>query len=128
MKPASLALLALTCSSLLACGTAHVVPARAGAAAQPRPADCPLEFLPAPPAGSYVELGELRSHVTSPPPGGALEALRSQACELGADAVIVVRNQILNEYGHGLVAGIAIKYGPEPEAKPAEKKTGAVDL
>lgn len=86
----------------------------------PRPADCGLEFLKDPPKQPYDELADLESHVTSPPPGpwGALEVLRPKACELGADALIVRRNFVTNEFGHVLVAGTAIKYKAAESAPP----------
>lgn len=127
MKPGSLAL-ALAGLALSACSSVHVVPTASATHAQPRPSDCPLELLRSPPEKPYDELAELTSHVTAPPKGGALEVLRPKACELGADAVIVLRDQVLNEMGHTLVAGIAIKFRPEPEQKPAAKPGGAVDL
>lgn len=88
----------------------------------PKPADCALEFLKDPPKQPYDDIADLESHVTSPPTygAGALEVLRPKACELGADAVIVRRNFVTNEFGHVMVAGTAIKYRPE-EAAPAEK-------
>jgi hypothetical protein len=86
----------------------------------PRPADCPLEFLRKEPSRPYDELADLETHVTSPPSygAGALEVLRPEACRLGADAVIVRRNFVTNEYGHVLVAGTAIRYRAEPPAQP----------
>ena len=92
----------------------------------PKPADCALEFLQKAPDRPYDEVAELESHVTSPPTGGrgALEVLRPKACQLGADAVIVTRNFITNEFGHVLVAGTAIKYRSEAPAEPAPATTG----
>ncbi len=75
-----------------------------------KPPDCRIEFLEKAPSRPYAAIGELESHVTNPPPAGALEVLRPRACQLGADAVIVTRNLVLNQLGHVFVAGIAIKY------------------
>lgn len=101
----------------------------------PRPPDCGLEYLKDPPQRPYDQLAELETHVTSPAPGpyGALEALRPTACELGADALIVQRNFVTNEFGHAIVAGIAIKYraaqaAPPPPAEPAPAEPPAVPL
>ncbi|HZZ84263.1 MAG TPA: hypothetical protein VFE30_06970 [Anaeromyxobacteraceae bacterium] len=107
-------------TALAGCGAVKVVPSGSGVTAAPRPADCPLEFLSKAPPRSYDELAELSSQVSSPPRAGAQEALRESACRLGADAVIVTRNFVMNAYGHTLVAGTAIKYrageaAPEPE-------------
>ena len=51
-----------------------------------------------------------------PPPGGAWEALRPEACALGADAVVVERNQVLNYLDQTMVAGYAIRWRVEPPA------------
>jgi outer membrane biosynthesis protein TonB len=121
MKRLSLAVLALAPLALAACGSVKVTPSCA-AAGKPRPSDCPLELLYKAPPRPYEPLAELQSHVTAVPPGGALEVLRPKACELGADAIIVEREQVLNEFGHVLVVGTAIRYRPPeppPEAAPA---------
>jgi uncharacterized protein YbjQ (UPF0145 family) len=98
-----------------------------------RPADCPLDFLQKAPARAYEELAQLETHLTAPP-ADPREVLRPKACELGADAVIVTRNFVTNEFGHVLVAGTAIKYRaepapaaetpPQPEAKPQPEAPG----
>ena len=103
------------------CGAVKVSPTGAGAEA--KPADCAIEFLRKAPARPYAELGELQSHVTLVPPEGALSVLRPKACELGADAVIVKRDFVTNEFGHTLVAGVAIRYtgpAPQPPAPPVQ--------
>ena len=71
------------------------------------------------PAHPYDEVAQLETHVTAPPPDPR-EVLRPKACELGADAVIVTRNFVTNEFGHVIVAGTAIKYRaePAPSAEP----------
>src|SRR6266567_5255124 len=102
-------LLALTLA-LAGCGAVKVAPSGSGVTAAPRPADCPLEFLDKAPSRPFDELAELSSQVSSPPRAGAQEVLREPACRLGADAVIVTRNFVMNAYGHVLVAGTAIKY------------------
>ncbi len=122
MPHALRAALAAALVALVACASAGIKVVRTSdEQLPPKPADCPLEFLPKAPPQPYDELAELESHVTSPPPNGALEVLRPKACELGADAVVIQRNFVTNEFGHVLVAGTAIKYRAEaPEAPPAE--------
>ena len=104
---------------LAACSPVRVKPSGVEGVAERSP-DCPLEFLNKAPGRPYDELGELESHVTAPPPGGAREALRPDACRLGADAIIVTKDFVTNEFGHALVAGTAIKYRaePAPSAEP----------
>jgi len=116
MKPRSL--LALPLLAAAACSSAPVVPA----APPLKPPDCAFEFLYKPPARTYEALGHKVEHVMAVPPGGALEVLRPWACALGAEAVIVERNQVLNLVDHVLVEGTAIRYTlalPPPEASPA---------
>jgi hypothetical protein len=112
-----LLLLALPLLGAVSCSGAQPVPPGG------RTPDCPLEFLYKPPARAYEALGHKQAHVMSVPPGGALEVLRPWACALGADAVIVERNQVLNLMDHVLVEGSAIRYvpapAPAPEAQPA---------
>lgn len=131
MQPAARFLAPALLLALAACGGVKVVPT--GAVTGPaRPADCPLEFLYKAPERPCEPLADLESHVTAVPKGGAVEVLREKACALGADAVIVERNQVLNEYGHALVVGTAIRWkpaappaaaAPAPEATPAPAPT-----
>lgn len=118
--------------ALAACATSGIKVIRTSDEKFPgRPADCQLEFLQkAPRDRAFTEIAELETHVTSPPAYGmgALEVLRPQACELGADAVVVTRNFVTNEFGHVLVAGTAIKYKDEPPAPPSAPKDGATTL
>lgn len=113
---------ALLLAALAGCGAVKVTPSEGAAAFSPRPKGCPLEFLRKPPQRPYQELGELQAHVTAPPPGGAQEVLRDDACALGADAVILTRNFVTNEFGHVLVAGVAIKYVEPPPLPPRERE------
>jgi hypothetical protein len=113
-NPLPLAALALV---LAACGSVQVHPT--ATTAPPRPKDCDLAFVFKAPDRAYDELAELETHVTAPPREGALEVLRPKACQLGADALIVTKNQVLNELGHTLVAGTAIKFRPLAPAPPA---------
>lgn len=76
----------------------------------PKPGNCSLEFLQSSPGRPFDEIAELSAHLTKPPAEGAPEALRAKACALGADAVIVTRNFVTNEFGHVLVAGTAIHF------------------
>jgi len=106
-------------AAVTGCRSAPVIP---GA----KPDDCAIEFLERVPSRPYEELGELSYHVTNPPHAGSVqrpyEALRPGACRLGADAVVVTRNFVLNQLGHVLVEGMAIKYvemappAPRPSA------------
>ncbi len=120
LAPAAALLLAV---AIAACSPVRVKPSDVEGAAA-RPPDCALEFLNKAPARPYDELGELESHVTAPPPGGAREALRADACRLGADAVIVTRDFVTNALGHALVAGTAIKYRSDAPVEPAPPTTG----
>jgi hypothetical protein len=113
-NPLPLAALALV---LAACGSVQVHPT--ATTAPPRPKDCDLAFVFKAPDRAYDELAELETHVTAPPREGALELLRPKACQLGADALIVTKNQVLNELGHTLVAGTAIKFRPLEPAPAA---------
>ncbi len=129
-------LLALLALGTAACAGAPTVPAGTptGAPGLARPPNCPLEFLYKLPERPYEALGSRQNHVMYVPPGGALETLRPWACALGADAVIVERNQVLNIADQVLVEGTAIRYvlvpvvqvapiepapAPPPEPKPA---------
>jgi hypothetical protein len=118
-------LLALLSLAAVACSGAPPVPAGG------RTPDCPLELLYKPPARPYEPLGHKLEHVMAVPPGGAPEVLRPWACALGADAVIVERNQVLNLMDHVLVEGTAIRYTlaptPPPEAPPAATPAPAPD-
>jgi len=113
--------LAAALVALAACSSGIKVVRTSDQQLPPRPADCALEFLQKAPDRPYDELADLESHVTAPPTygEGSLEVMRPPACALGADAVIVRRNFVTNEFGHVLVAGTAIKYRAE-EAPPAE--------
>ncbi len=88
----------------------------AGPRPEPRPADCAVELLEKRPERPHDEIAELTEHVTRPPADGVLGLLRAPACAVGADAVIVIRRVVLNDYGHLLVSAVAIKYRPEPAA------------
>lgn len=118
MRPSAAA--ALLASVMLAgCSSVRVAPSGSSEGVEARPEDCQVEFLEEPPARPYDELGELSRIVTLVGPKGPLEALRPEACALGADAVIVTRKFVTDDHGHVLVAGIAIKYtGPEPAPSP----------
>ncbi len=129
----SFAACALLAAALAGCGAVKVTPEQ-GVSFAPRPKGCPLEFLRKAPERAYQQIARLQAHVTDPPPGGAQEVLRDPACALGADAVIVTRSFVTNEFGHVLVAGTAIKYVEAPPLPPPgegsrpEPSPGAVDL
>lgn len=117
LYPRAAPALSLLCLAVAGCTGVKVVPT--GIWAAPKPADCFLDFLEDPPKRPYVELGELSTKETTPPPGGPLEALRPAACKLGADAVIVTRDFVINKYDHRIVSGTAVKYRWELQAPPA---------
>ena len=130
----TLSLLPLLALGAVACAGAPTVPAGtpAGAPGTARPPNCPLEFLYKLPERPYEALGHKQNHVMSVPAGGALETLRPWACALGADAVIVERNQVLNIADQVMVEGTAIRYraipveiipATAPEAAPASAPT-----
>jgi hypothetical protein len=107
----------LATAVLAACATGGPVTVRSyGVSAPAKQPGCGLEVLQKPPARPYDTLGEIESHVTNVPPEGALSVVKPKACELGADAIIVERNMVLNEFGHVLVAVTAIRW---PTAAPA---------
>lgn len=107
MTTARLAALLLAALSLTAC---------AGAA--PRPT-CQLEFLFKAPDRPHERLADFNEMVRVIPPGGAHEALRSRACAMGADAVVITKTLVVNLLDHTNVQGYAIKWTPAPTA-PAE--------
>src|SRR6185369_17457924 len=94
-----------------------------GFAAAARPKNCDPEILRRAPDRPYDSLADLESHVTLVPPDGALSVVMPKACELGADAVIVIRDMVLNEFGHTLVAVTAIKFRVPPLPAPTEPPT-----
>ena len=112
--PLTLALLALLALGATACS--HTPPVPGGAK---KPPDCALEILRTPPTRPYEVLEQISNHVMNVPAAGAVEAMRPRACALGADALIVTREQVLNYFGHTLVEGNAIRW-VAPAAAPAE--------
>jgi hypothetical protein len=131
MKHSPLALLALLSFGAAGCSAVKVYRTDADVAAAARPVDCQIEFLFSPPSRPYRPLGDLQSQVTVVPPGGAWLAMRPGACQLGADAVIVTRNQVLNLLDHTMVEGTAIIFtkapvaGPEAPPEPAPAPVAA---
>lgn len=117
MRTLSRAALGLALLGLAACGGGVTV-RWTGVAAPPRPADCDLEVLRKAPERPYDALAGLDAHVVHVPPEGALSVVKGKACELGADAIVVDQEMILNELGHTLVSVTAIKYRP-PGSDPA---------
>jgi hypothetical protein len=133
MTPRPLLPVALALSTLAGCAGAG---AQKGPGGGPplKPADCAIEFFYKAPERPYVELGQLQEHVINVPAAGAKEALRAPACALGAEAVIVDREQVLNYFGHTMVGGTAIRWAmpaaaperPEPiDAEPAPRAAPA---
>jgi len=120
VKPRAVTTSLVVLAACAGAGQAGMVERAPGAVtADPRPADCSIEFVYSPPTRAYDVLGDLTNHVTAVPPEGAQETLRPKACKLGADAVIITRNQVLNLFDHRLVEGTAIKYKAAPPAAPA---------
>lgn len=123
---ASLRAAALLALSLAACAGGGVTVRPGSATAPARAPGCRVEILYAAPARPFDALADLETHVTLPPRQGAPQVLVPKACELGADALLVLKSQELNELGHVLLVATAIKYrmdgarAPEPGAAPAE--------
>jgi len=113
MRTLPLATLAAAAVVVSACGGGVTV-RKAGVSAPPRQAGCELEVLRAAPERPHDALADLEAHVTRVPSEGALAVVTPRACALGADAIVVQRNMVLNEQGHVLVAVTAIKYRPFP--------------
>jgi hypothetical protein len=111
MKPSTLGgpVAALAALALLSCAGARPAPA----------SECRLEFFFKAPSRPHDRLADLQRHVQSPSPDGAWQALRPEACALGADAVVVERNQVLNILGQTMVAGYALRWRVEPPAPSA---------
>lgn len=106
----------------------RVTPSGTGLAAAPRPADCQIEFLRSKrPDRAYDEIAALHASGTSSftSPGRLQEAVRSKACSVGADAVIVTQDFVPPpDPGRGApyMTGTAIKYREgEPPAPSASK-------
>jgi hypothetical protein len=122
--------IALAVATVLAgcAGAGSNVTVQRWAEAPAKPPNCAPEILQKAPSRPYDALGDLTSHVTNPPAQGAIHVLLPKACELGADAVIVERNQVLNEFGHVLVSVIAIRWRVtpvEPAVEPVPAGTTA---
>lgn len=122
MKPNAAAAAALL--ALAGCAGVKVTRTGPDAGIAPKPSDCAIEFLQKAPQRPYDGLADLESHVTNVPPAGALQVLREPACKLGADAVIVTRNFVINYLGHTMVAGTAIRYRPEAPPPPQPEEAG----
>jgi hypothetical protein len=127
-------LAAATTLTLVACGGGLTV-RRTGVTAPPKPRGCDLDVLQKAPPRPHEALAEIQTHVTNVPREGALSIVMPKACELGADAIVVVRNMVLNELGHTLVVVRVIRYRPEaptpsssstpmPTATPAPRADG----
>jgi hypothetical protein len=117
--PRLAALLVAAFAGLAACGGGVTV-RRSAASAPPKRAGCELEILRKAPDRPYDVLATLESHVTNVPREGALSIVQPKACELGADAIVVLQNMVLNELGHTFVAATAIRY--RAEAPPAVRE------
>jgi hypothetical protein len=116
-----------TTAVIVAFALAACAGAQAASQAGARPSDCPLEFLYKAPSQPYDTLGELQIQTTVPVHGSAVEVMRPAGCKLGADAIIVTRNQVLDLFDHAMVEGTAIRFRPaapppQAEASPSEPK------
>jgi hypothetical protein len=101
-------LLALSALFFAACMPPRVTvtPAGSGLELPPREADCQVEFFRTkPPDRPYDEIGALHVRAYQDDAGAAQEAMREQACALGADAVVVTR-----DYALGLMTATAVSY------------------
>lgn len=108
-------------SAPVACGSgsASVRPSPSGAKAEPRPADCTVQFLRNPPSRKYDELGEIYGHYYSREVEPQ-DVLREKACSLGADAVIVTKDFLVSSLSgpdRKSIAGTAIKYRDSNSAR-----------
>lgn len=114
----------LAALALTACGGVRVITLLP---APPRSADCKIDFLREAPKGvPYDVLADLSTHTTKPATDDNFEVLRPAACAAGADVVIIYKAQVLNEFGHMLLAATAVRMRPyamprqpEPAATPA---------
>ena len=120
-----LALAAL--AQIVGCANVKVFPSSSGFRAEPKPADCPIDFLLHPPEVPYDEIADLVRYLpyaeANAYPDGIepQNLLRQKACELGADAVIITRDTLIPHLegpDSKLVAGIAIKYRDRKDSTP----------
>jgi hypothetical protein len=110
---------ALACAAAALAGCAGlasriaVTPAESGVVLAPRPADCKVEFYRTKsPERAYDEVATLHFTGTAvASAAGAQEMMRTRACELGADAVIVTRDFIPGtQYTQSGMTGTAVSY------------------
>ncbi|MFL5272126.1 MAG: hypothetical protein ACJ79E_08710 [Anaeromyxobacteraceae bacterium] len=78
-----------------------------------KPPDCALEYYWDKPKRPFTVLGTVSEFVTGRMPGAPPDALKPQACALGADAVLVTRD-VADQLGHAHLAGEAIRFDAEP--------------
>jgi hypothetical protein len=112
-----------------ACTTVGVTDSGSGKKFAPRPAECRVDFFRTkPPETAYDEIATVHWQGTLVGAEGAQEDLRRKACELGADAVVVIRDYVPGtQHSMGVMTGTAIRYrGPRPpESAPASAAPGA---
>jgi len=111
MKFTPLALPLLTALALSACAGARPVPT------------CQVEFLFTEPTRPHERLAEYDEMVRVIPPGGAHEALRARACAIGADAVVITKNLVVNLLDHTDVQGYALRWTPVPAPQAPDPET-----
>jgi hypothetical protein len=93
--------LALLCACM---PPAEVISIPDGVVAPPKPADCTIEFFGAETLQRpYDKLAVVRVYYTRGRAG-----LRGQACELGADAVVGLRNMMTADFQY--LVGTAVRY------------------
>jgi hypothetical protein len=105
------------CLGLVAAGPeVRVTPSRAAAAtAQPKPANCPLDFYRTKaPDRPYDEIAAVHYiAVNGAEPGAAQVAIQAKVCELGGDGVIITRERYLGyKQGGTEVTATAVQYRP----------------
>jgi len=102
------------------CGHVAITDAGAGLRAAPRAGDCEVAFFRTKlPERAYDELAAL--HWEGPgawsTAGGAQEDMRSCACRVGADAVVVTRDYFPGtQHSAATMTGSAIRYRPAATA------------
>jgi hypothetical protein len=125
MKSSRVVVATLVSAALAGCGGVKVRQSSSQEALrlEAKPSDCDLDYYPRPPKRAYQEIAELTTYETIP--FQTPEVLREQACALGADAIIEVRNFVTNELGHKVIAGVAIRYTTPPPAA-AQGSAGSI--
>ena len=105
---------------IAACSFVRITPTGNGLTVQPRPRNCQIEFFHTKaPERLYDELAAF--HASFGEPKELQEEMRVNACQLGADAVIVTREYVPADQS---MAGTAVKYR-ETSAAPGAQSPSA---